>query len=163
MFPLNSRRAKGWLILAWAAITAMAIPPQPRAESPVIAWQDYEAGLNLARERGLPVGLYFWARGCRPCELYEQKAFADPEIVAYINSHLVPIKLDYDAERELVRQYRVRGTPTFYFLTPEAKAIDSLLGYVPRDHFLKVLHYIGDGVYKVSSFREYLKQIEGEK
>ncbi len=151
-------RAWVWPVLALAAVLALAIPPTPRADNPAVAWQDYPAGLNLARERGLPLLLYFWAPGCRPCELYEQKAFTDPEIAAYINARLVPIKLNSNEERDLARRYRVMGTPTLFFLTPEAKVIDYLFGYVPREHFLKVLHFIGDGVYKTTAFRDYQKQ-----
>jgi thioredoxin-related protein len=157
MFPLNSRWAKGWLIVALAAVTMLAVPPKPRAESPGIAWQNYGTGIGQARWRGLPVILYFWAQGCRPCELFEQQVLTDPEIVAYVNARFIPIKLDYDAEMELVKQYRVRGTPTLVFLTPDAKTIDSLLGYIQRDQLLKVLHFVGDGAYKTTSFREYLK------
>jgi len=150
-------------LTALVALGAGLLPPAPRAGTPEIAWQDYQAGLDLARTRDLPVFLYFWAEGCRPCELYEQKAFTDSEIVEYINARLVPIRINLHEAKDLGRLYRVPGTPTLDFLTPAAKPIDSLIGYVPREHLLKVLHYIGDGHYKTISFQEYQKQNEGEK
>jgi len=160
---IGSIRAKVCLFIALVALMAVLLPPEPRAETPEIIWQDYQTGLDLAHGRDQPVFLYFWAEGCRPCELYEHKAFTDPEIVEYINDRLVPIKINYREQKDLGRLYRVPGTPTLIFLTPAAKPIDSLIGYVPREQLLKVLHYVGDGYYKTMSFREYQKQTEGEK
>jgi len=143
------------LALAWAG-------PLPAPES-AVAWHPHDQGLRLAQERGLPLALYFFGKACRQCELLEQKVLARPEIAAYLNSRLVPVRISFDQENELVSRYRVVGPPTFYFMTPEAKPIDYLIGYVGPGKFSCVIHYIGEGKYQTTSYREFEKQCEEEK
>jgi len=138
--------------------TAFASDPQDCAAAEKVKWSGYEAAVQNARESNRPALLFFWGEDCRKCEMLEQKGFNRPDIACYINRHFALARESGKARQDLVAQYRVSAYPTVWFLTPEGKEIDFFIGYVKPDRLLLILHYVGDGVYKVKSFADYEKE-----
>ncbi len=122
-----------------------------------VKWIPYEQALAEAKKRGLPVVLVFYKEDCRKCEILEKKGFNRPDIADYVNRRFAAVKINGDKERELRKKYKVNVFPTVWFLTPEAKEIDSILGYVDPDRLFIILMYIGEGEYKRISYAEYEK------
>lgn len=81
-----------------------------------------------------------------------------PQILAYLNAHFIPVRVDFDLERELVREFGVQGIPDFWFLDSEAKRLKRVSGFVPAETFLSILKYIHQDAFRNMSYRDFLRQ-----
>ena len=112
-----------------------------------IAWKKYDEGLSLAKKKEKKVFLHFYASWCYYCKKMAEDTFGNAQIVAYINKHFVPVRVDIDRERKAASAFNVRSVPATWFFTETGKGIDQVQGYYPPEHFLPVLK-------KVSSQQE---------
>ena len=88
----------------------------------VEAWQK-------ARQLDRPVLLDMGALWCSWCALMDRESYTDPQTAAFINSHFVAVKVDYDAQPELARRLEraqavmnlPAGLPLTAFVTPGGK------------------------------------------
>jgi uncharacterized protein YyaL (SSP411 family) len=92
-----------------------------------------------ARERNQPTLLDLGATWCPWCKLMERDSYNDPETAAFIDSHFVAVKVDYDADPKLSAEFErahafanlPAGLPLTAFLTPDGK-LYSGGGYFPK-------------------------------
>jgi len=82
---------------------------------------------------------------------------AQPKILAYLNEHFISVKVDFDSEKEIVRQYNVRGIPDIWFLDNRGEKLRRITGFVPEDTFLSMLKYMNEDAFKNMSFKEFLR------
>ena len=80
---------------------------------------------------------------------------AQPKILAYLNEHFVPVKVDFDSEKEIARQYNVRGIPDIWFLDSRGEKLRRINGFVPEDTFLSMLKYMKEDAFRNMSFNEF--------
>ncbi|MGH9712630.1 MAG: DUF255 domain-containing protein [Candidatus Acidiferrales bacterium] len=111
-----------------------------RARAELVEWYPWgEEAFQKARERNLPVLLDLGAIWCGWCSAMERESYSDPETAAFINSHFVAIKVDFDADpklsAELERAQAIinlpTGLPMTAFITPGGK-LYSGGGYFPK-------------------------------
>ncbi|PIE63619.1 MAG: hypothetical protein CSA26_12085, partial [Desulfobacterales bacterium] len=74
-----------------------------------IQWNPYSRGLELAAAREKPVFLYFHADWCSYCKKLKQTTFADAGVIQALNENFVSVSVDVDKERNLARDWNVRG------------------------------------------------------
>lgn len=123
-----------------------------------IGWKDYTPGLARAKKDNKNVFLYFHAQWCTYCTKLKKTTFRDPKVLAYLAENFVSISVDTDQNQSLSRQWRVKGLPTMWFLTPEGKQISSLPGYVGAGQMLQVLKFIHTKSYDTMSFQEFVNK-----
>ena len=82
---------------------------------------------------------------------------AQPNINADINEHFIPVKVDYDREKELARQYNVRGIPDIWFLDSQGEKLKRITGFVPENTVLSMLKYMNEDAFRNMSFNEFLR------
>lgn len=84
----------------------------------------------IAKAKGKPVMLDFYADWCTSCQIMESTTFKDPQVEAALKNFIV-LKVDITAnnaqDKALLRQYGVVAPPTFLFLT---KRVTSKASYV---------------------------------
>ncbi|HEY2951816.1 MAG TPA: thioredoxin family protein [Verrucomicrobiae bacterium] len=96
------------LVLALSIAVTFAAPEQ--------GWeQDFDKALQTAREKKQPTLVYFTAGWCQYCRLMEKGALQDEAVVKNLSS-LVKVKVDFDANPQLVARYQIRGIPAFVML-----------------------------------------------
>ncbi len=122
-----------------------------------IRWLSYEEGLETARQTGRPALVSFSADWCRYCRKMKSETYTDPQVIAYVERHLVPVMVDTEDRRDVAAQYFVRSLPTIWFLDSEGEKIANLPGYVDAPTFMDVLSYIATGSYKETDFRTYME------
>lgn len=112
-----------------------------RARGEQVDWYPWgKEAFQKARERNQPVLLDLGAIWCTWCDLMERDSYSDVETAAFINSHFVAIKVDYDADpklsAELERAQAVinlpAGLPLTAFITPDGKLYFGG-GYFPKE------------------------------
>jgi len=109
-----------------------------------INWaEDYESGLAKAKKEHKKVMLMFSREECHVCQMMKEKVYTNKKVEEYINNNFIPIEAVVDFDGKL--GYKVYGTPTYYFLTPEGKQIgDMKLGGSTVEGFLKLLHKVNE-------------------
>jgi thiol:disulfide interchange protein len=115
-------------------------------ESPTakIQWvHDVPAGLRLARETGKAAMLFFTADWCGPCVELKKNTFSDKR-VAKASLRLVNIYIDVDKNYEAIAEYKVRGIPAIYFLSPSGEIVERFSGDRSIAGFVKQMTAIAD-------------------
>jgi uncharacterized protein len=110
------------------------------AQREQVDWYPWgKEALRKARERNQPILLDLGATWCPWCKLMERNSYNDPETAAFIDSHFVAVKVDYDADPKLSAEFEraqafanlPAGLPLTAFLTPDGK-LYSGGGYFPK-------------------------------
>ncbi len=101
-----------------------------RARTQPVDWYPWgEEAWQKARQFDRPILLDMGAVWCSWCALMDRESYTDPQTVAFINSHFVAVKVDYDAQPELARKLEraqavvnlPAGLPLTAFVTPGGK------------------------------------------
>jgi len=109
-----------------------------------IQWvQDLREGLRLAKETGKPAMLYFTADWCAPCVELKKYVFTDKRVVA-ASLRLVNIYIDVDKNYDLLAEYKVRGIPAIFFLSPRGEIVERFSGDRSAAGFVKKMNAVAD-------------------
>jgi len=139
-----------WAVLAASLCfgcsqSAHAIPPLKTGAVPGQWTEDYDAALALAKEKQLPIMLYFTGGGwCPGCIQMESNVFTKAGWTEFAQDSLVLVALDFPAQEQPVKtpvlernigfatKYQVESFPTFVVLSEDAQ---NELGRVPQDYY----------------------------
>jgi len=109
-----------------------------------IDWvKNYPDGLRLARESGKPALVYFTADWCGPCVELKKYVFTDKRLVA-ASLRLVNIYIDVDKNYDLLAEYKVRGIPAIFFLSPSGEIVERFSGDRSAAGFVKKMNAVAD-------------------
>lgn len=86
-----------------------------------------------AGELGQPALVWFHADWCHVCQAIKPTV-AEIEKKWDGRVDLVRLNVDHPEARDAVRQYRVRGTPTFVFISPSGEIVDNMVGWAGQGH-----------------------------
>lgn len=109
-----------------------------------IQWREWrEDAFRQAKESGKPILLSLSAVWCHWCHVMDETSYSDPDVIAYINDHFVPVRVDNDQRPDVNSRYNMGGWPTTAFLTPEG---ETLAGgtYLPPDQMRELLPRVHD-------------------
>ena len=87
----------------------------------------------------------------------EEESFTQPEIVKFLTTDFISIRVDVDREKKIASTYHVRGLPVSWFLEPNGEKITSIPGYVNPELFLIILKYITSESYKKMTLKEFMR------
>lgn len=128
-----------------------------RADKPFLA-----LSLDAARERAQTenklVFIDFFTTWCAPCKMMDRGTWKEPEVIAWLKEHTIPLKIDAEAEIALANKYRVRAYPTLLFLKPDGSELDRMMGYQEKNAFLKMAKNILAGKTILSMAAEELER-----
>lgn len=101
-----------------------------------------ESKINLQAltAKRMPVLLEFGRGWCIPCKY--MKPILEEMAAAYQGKAIV-LAVDMDANKDLVRSFRIRMMPTQVFLTPEGKEFTRNEGVLERDQIVQVFAKMG--------------------
>ena len=104
-----------------------------------IRWRPWgEPAFAEARRLGRPILLSLSAVWCHWCHVMDETSYSDPRVIAAVNEHFVPVRVDNDRHPDVNRRYNMGGWPTTAFL---AASGDVLTGgtYLPPEQMLESL------------------------
>jgi YHS domain-containing protein/thiol-disulfide isomerase/thioredoxin len=97
-----------------------------------IQWQsDIETASQIATDENKLVLLHFEADWCRPCKTLETFVFSNPQVSGAMSKNVVPVKIDVDAQPNLVKEYGVSSVPFDVAMTPQGRVVSKRKS--PRD------------------------------
>lgn len=104
---------------------AIMVPAnQDHAKSAEPVWQDdFDTALAAARSAKKPLLLRFTASWCVPCQVMDAAAWPDDQVQSLLAEKVIAMEVDVDREanRALLRRYRVTGVPTLLLLNPQGE------------------------------------------
>jgi thioredoxin-related protein len=152
-------------MLVWLGITMPALADPP----PGYPFVAYDVGLNLARQQGKPIFLYFGRYGCAWCDKTNKESFSKEDVRLAYTEHYVLVYVDSESgkrlklpsgeritEMELGARFRIFATPVFIFLEPDGKEIAKIPGFKTADDFRDYDRFVHEGHYKTQTLLQFL-------
>lgn len=142
----DGRRPRG-RIIGWLLVLVLVSGCFADAEGDPAArvrWvQSLPEGLRLAKETGKPAMLYFTADWCAPCVELKKYVFPDKRVVA-ASARLVNIYVDVDKNYDALAEYKIRGIPAIFFLSPDGVTIERFSGDRSASGLVKQMNAVAD-------------------
>jgi thiol:disulfide interchange protein DsbD len=127
-------------LLALSALISCSKEPQEEVVGGGVSWLiSYEEAVNQAEEKERPIMIDFYADWCVWCKRLDHGTYVDEKVVAKARE-FVSLKIDADAERAMVTQYRVGGLPTILFIDSDGEEIHRVVGYREPDQFVQEMN-----------------------
>ncbi len=108
----------------------------PAADKQIEWSTDIEGSLRQAAALGKPALLHFTAPWCTYCRRMEQKTYSDSRVITRVNSQFVPVKVDADRNRSLLKELGVQGLPAILVVSPELRPLKRIKGFQTPDGLL---------------------------
>jgi len=147
-------------VIVLLCMSLLGTPASGNAASGV-GWQDFEAGLARGREQNRKIFLYFYTDWCTYCKEMEKTTFSDPAVIAFLNNHFVPIRVNADRNAEAAARFGVRALPLSWFVAADGTRLSSLPGYVPAERLILLLRFMQTESFKRMSLKEFAQQTGG--
>ncbi|GAA4318936.1 hypothetical protein GCM10023115_45010 [Pontixanthobacter gangjinensis] len=101
-------------------------------------YTDLETAQKVAIASNKLIIVDFWADWCGPCKKMDRDVWGEEEVKTVLADY-VPLRVDFDTQRQLVNQYGVRGIPYVVIMDANGKVLHNNLGYTDKNQTLRVL------------------------
>lgn len=123
---------------------------------------------------------------CGWCKRMDQNTFSNPVIARYMNAHFYAVKLNAETSDTIafqgqqyvgyvrpdgrngshrLAQILLKGKmsyPSYVIMNEEMQSLQVIGGYLEPKVFEPMIHYFGDGSYKVMNSNDFLKEFKSE-
>jgi uncharacterized protein YyaL (SSP411 family) len=101
-----------------------------------IHWQtDLKEARAISVQDNRPLLIVFGAEWCTFCHKLERQTLSDPELVEYINTKFVPVKLDVEEHKRIASVLEVESLPASVILSPKADLLGTITGYFDKSEY----------------------------
>ncbi len=152
------------LLLLWGSFS---IAQDTFTEESPLEWYSMEKAQQLAKDNDKKVLIFGDALWCGYCKRMKSEVYPDTGVIHTIQQYYYPVLLNSESEKlvnfngieiteiELAQAFRLRGTPTHYFVGADGKVLGQQPGFIPADIFERLLSFVGSDAYMNQSFDEY--------
>lgn len=144
-------------LLSIAIFCMVLVGLSTTSASDEINWHAYEEGLALAKQEGKKIFVHFYADWCAYCEKMENETLKNSAVIDYLNQNFIPVRVNSEKDRDLARNYYIRGLPSTWFVSETGEKISSLPGYISAEMLLNALKFIHTDSYKKMSFKDFIE------
>ena len=104
-----------------------------------IHWREWgEDAFREAEATGKPVLLSLSAVWCHWCHVMDETTYSDEGVIAFLNEHFIPVRVDNDQRPDINARYNMGGWPTTAFLTPDGEVLAGGT-YIPPEQMKELL------------------------
>ncbi|HEY8399316.1 MAG TPA: DUF255 domain-containing protein [Flavihumibacter sp.] len=160
-------------------LAALPVPAQKKAKTE-IKWMTLREAEAAAKKSPRPILIDLYTDWCGWCKVMDKRTYRHPEVVQYLNDNFYNIKLD--AEARVVYEwmgkkyaynadYRTNeialyftggqlSYPTTVIIPAPGMDPQAIPGFMAPHELEPVVKYIGEGIYRKTSFTDYQKQFK---
>ena len=115
--------------------------PRPN-RADLVNWREWnDAAFAQAKREDKPILLAISAVWCHWCHVMDETSYSDEPIIALINEHYVPVRVDNDRRPDVNARYNQGGWPTTAFLTPDGSLLAGAT-YLPPEQMRAALEQV---------------------
>ena len=123
------------LLCRSAAASDFRFSPQPN-KAHLIHWRAWgQEALDEAKKQDKLVLLSLSAVWCHWCHVMDETTYSNEEIIAFINEHFIPVRVDSDMRPDIDTLYNQGGWPSTVIMTPQGEVLTGGT-YLPPDEML---------------------------
>jgi len=131
------------LLCQSAGASDLRFSPRPN-KAHLILWRDWGPdALDEAKKQDRLILLSLSAVWCHWCHVMDETTYSNEEIIAFINEHFLPIRVDSDMRPDIDTLYNQGGWPSTVIMTPKGEVLTGGT-YIPPDELLGRLKQIAD-------------------
>ena len=151
-----------------------------------INWMSIEEAAERCAKEPKMVFIDVYTDWCGWCKRMDRSTFANPVIAKYMNEHFYAVKFDAETLDTITFQgqqyvgfiredgkkgsHRLARTllsgkmsyPSYVIMNEEMRTLQVIGGYQTEQQFEPMIHFFGDGAYKVMSGEDFLKDFKSE-
>lgn len=117
-------------IICGLTLLAMGMSHADRAHAAGVAWRtDIRAAVKEAETKKKPLLMKITASWCGYCKKMEKQTFQDPRLAKQINECFIPVVVDADENKKLVKVIGIDGLPTTVIVSPSLEIVKKITGY----------------------------------
>ena len=77
---------------------------------------------------------------CGPCKLLQKNVFTRADVAEVFNKSFINVKFDMESGEgpKLAQKYPLEGYPTLFFIDPDGKVVQQVIGYQNPDALIKI-------------------------
>jgi thiol-disulfide isomerase/thioredoxin len=106
-------------------------------------WEsDIPGALEIATRENKLVMVEFSTSWCGWCKKLDKDTFKNNRVQSVLNKYFVSVRLDGDENKQLVKQYNVRGYPHIVFMDKKGNVVMQKAGYLPPENFMELLYLV---------------------
>ena len=169
------------LIIALFAMIGMSAIAQEK-----IQWMSFENAVERCAKEPKMVFIDVYTDWCGWCKRMDKDTFSNPVIAKYMNDHFYAVKLNAETSDTITFQgqqyvgyvredgrngsHRLARTllkgkmsyPSYVIMNEEMRVLQVIGGYQKAEAFEPMIHFFGDGAYKVMSGNDFMKEFKSE-
>ena len=107
--------------------------------------ENYQTGLTHARNVDRPAFIYFQAKWCSWCHIYERDVLSHQDVMNLLRRDYVPVLVNYDARPDLMRHFGGFGLPYTVIVAPDSKVLARIPGILSLEDMADTLTNIAKG------------------
>lgn len=113
------------------------------SQAATIDWRrQVNDAVTEATKSGRPILVSISTDWCHFCKKMDRETLSDSRVANHVQKCFVPLKLDGDQNKELVRLLGVRSYPTTVILSPKMEVVTKLTGFQTADQLTHALELI---------------------
>jgi thioredoxin-like negative regulator of GroEL len=78
-------------------------------------YKNLDEARQVALKTNRPMFVDFWADWCIPCRVMDAEVYTDPKVIEAFRRRLVGVRIHFDLQPEVAREYNVPGLPYLLF------------------------------------------------
>jgi len=107
--------------------------------------RNYDLAKSIASKSGRLIVMDFWANWCHPCKDMDVELWQNPEVQKFA-TYFVGVRIDVEAEKNLVKKYRANSIPKVIIATVNGDIIWEREGYDEANTYFRIFESLPSGV-----------------
>lgn len=127
------------LLIAIAAILSTITAFTSERETLTFFDGTFKEALAASKEENKPIFIDSYTANCRYCKKMDRTTFRNREVVKYLNSNFITVKMNMRSQEGLAlkREYEINALPTLLFVDSDGESLVRINGFIDTKTFLK--------------------------
>lgn len=155
---------------------------KPAEKGEKLQWMTLKEAQEAMQKEQRPILIDLYTDWCGWCKVMDKKTYTNPKVIAYIEQHFYPVKLNAETKETLTWKektynfnaanrtndfalfltYSRLSYPTTVIIPTDNSGPQPVPGYLEPKELELVVRYFGDGKYGKQPFDEYQKAFKSE-